>query len=127
MARVVRHGLTAYVGSLIFAMDLRSSVDVPVGLAEHGMFKKPAFVGGRSADRLNAIGGLAKRADDVLTDVAIVGSLTLRLPRIFELSPADPGSLLVMRTLPHKTGVFGPMSTNAGTILAIADAIEASL
>ena len=53
LVRVVRNGLTAYAASLIFAMDLRSSVDAPVGLAEHRMFTKPAFVGGRSAERLN--------------------------------------------------------------------------
>jgi hypothetical protein len=127
VVRMVRNGLIAYAGSLVYVIDLRGSVDGPVGLDEHKMFTKPRFHGGRTADRLNAVESLAKLADDVLASVAVVGALTLQLPRIFELGATEHGCRLVIRTLPHKTSLLGPMSTGAGRVLEIANLVEGAL
>ena len=122
-----RQGVIASPGSVIFVMDLARPIDEPVGFEEHRMFKRAAFLGGRAAARLNAAEGLTKLADDTLASLAVVGSLTLQLPRVFALTPSETGSRLMMRSLPHKSSILGPMTTGAGDMLRIAKLVENAL
>jgi hypothetical protein len=91
---------------------------------------KPKFEGGTSADRLNAVVGLADRADKILeAKMFVAANSLLEIEPTFRLLPGDGGSWLFVSTLPivkmHLTGHSA--STAAGRLLQIAAEIEAAL
>ena len=127
-ANLLRQGVGAYCGSLVYVFRLAKAVAGEVGFEEHKSFGTPKFTGdAAAAARLNGAKDLAKRADKVLRNEAEMGSVKVKVPRVFRLTPADGGSTLVLGTLPRLTSMGMSATTDAREILEIAAAVEAAL
>jgi hypothetical protein len=127
-AQVLRQGVGGYCGSLVFVFRLAKPVAGEVGFEEHKSFGTPKFTGDAgAAARLNAAKDLAKRADKVLRSETDMGSIKVKVPRVFRLTPADGGSVLVLGTLPRLTSMGMSATTDAREIVDIAAAVGAAL
>lgn len=127
-AQVLRQGVGGYCGSLVFVFRLAKPLAGEVGFEEHKSFGTPKFTGdAAAAARLNGVKDLAKRADKVLRGEAEMGSVKVKVPRVFRLTPAEGGSTLVLGTLPRLTSMGMSATTDAKEILEIAVAVEAAL
>jgi hypothetical protein len=70
---------------------------------------------------------LAKRTDKVLRSESEMGSVKVKVPRTFSLTPSGGGSLLVLGSLPRLTSMGMSATTDAREILEVAAAVEAAL
>lgn len=127
-AQLLRQGVGAYCGSLVYVFRLAKPVAGEVGFEDHKSFGTPRFTGdAATAGRLNGAKDLAKRADKVLRSEAEMGSVKVKAPRVFRLTPAEGGAVLVLGTLPRLTSMGMSATTDAKEILEIAAAVEAAL
>lgn len=127
-AQLIRQGVGAYCGSLLFVFGLAKAISGEVGLEDHKSFGSPKFIGDPNlAARLNGIKDLAKRADKVLRSEADMGSIKVKAPRVFRLSPANGGALLVLGTLPRLTSLNTSATTDAREIMEIAAAVQGAI
>jgi hypothetical protein len=118
----------AYCGSLVFVFRLAKACAGDVSIEEHKSFGTPKFIGEpMGAARLNAVKDLAKRADKVLRSEADMGSIKVKAPRVFRLSPANGGALLVLGTLPRLTSLNTSATTDAREIMDIAAAVQGAI
>lgn len=127
-AQLLRQGVGAYCGSLVYVFRLAKPVAGEVGFEDHKAFGTPKFTG--EADlvaRLNGVKDLAKRLDKVLRSESEMGSIKVRVPRVFRLAPAASGSTLVNGTLPRVTSMGMSATTDAREIIDIAAVVEASI
>jgi hypothetical protein len=127
-AQLIRQGVGAYCGALVFAFRSAKPVAGEVGFEDHKSFGTPKFTGDpATAARLNGVKNLAKRADKVLRGESEMGSIKVKVPRTFSLTPSDGGSLLVLGSLPRLTSMGMSATTDAREVLDIAAAVEAAL
>jgi hypothetical protein len=127
-ATLVRQGVGAYCGSLLYLFRLAKPVGGEVGFEAHKSFGTPKFTGDAdAAAHLNGAKDLAKKADKVLRSEADMGSVKVKLPRTFSLAPADGGSMLVLGTLPRLTSMGMSATTDAKDVLEIADLVDRAL
>ncbi len=127
-AHVIRQGVGAYCGSLLYAIQLGKPVAGEVGIEDHKSFGTPKLTGNPdAAGRLNTIKDLAKRIDKVLRTETDMGSIKVRGPRLFSVRPGDAGAVLVLGTLPRLTSMGMSATTDAREVLEIAAAIDAAL
>ena len=127
-AQLIRQGVGAYCGSLIFVFGFAKPVAGEVGFEQHKSFGTPKFTGEPGlAGRLNGVKDLAKRADKVLRSEAEMGTIKVKVPRVFHLSAANGGSLLVLGTLPRLTSLNTSATTDAREIMAIAAAVQEAI
>jgi hypothetical protein len=127
-AQLIRQGVGAYCGSLVFVFRLPKACAGDVSIEEHKSFGTPRFTGEpMGAARLNGVKDLAKRADKVLRSETEMGSIKVKIPRVFRLSQAPTGSVLVFGTLPRLTSMGMGATTDAREIIDLAAAVEAAL
>jgi hypothetical protein len=127
-AQLIRQGIGAYCGSLLFIFGLAKPITGEVGIEDHKSFGSPKFIGDPDlAARLNGVKDLAKRADKVLRSEADMGSIKVKMPRVFRLSPANGGALLVLGTLPRLTSLNTSATTDAREIMEIAAAVQGAI
>jgi hypothetical protein len=127
-AQLIRQGIGAYCGPLVYVFRLAKPVAGEVGLEEHKSFGTPRFTGDAdAAARLNAAKDLAKRTDKVLRSETEMGAIKLRVPRVFRLAPAEGGSVLVLGSLPRITSMGMSATTDAHEIIDIASTVETAL
>jgi hypothetical protein len=127
-AQLIRQGVGAYCGALVFVFGFAKPVTGEVGFEEHKSFGTPKFIGDPGlAARLNGVKDLAKRADKVLRSETDMGTIKVKVPRVFRLSASNGGSLLVLGTLPRLTSLNTSATTDAREILAIAADVLAAI
>ena len=127
-AQLIRQGVGAYCGSLVYVFRLAGPVTGEVGFEEHKSFGTPKFTGDPAvAAKLNGAKDLAKRLDKVLRSETEMGSIKVKVPRVFRLASAEGGSVLVVGTLPRLTSMGMSATTDAREIVEIAALVEASL
>jgi hypothetical protein len=127
-AQLIRQGVGAYCGALVFAFRSAKPVAGEVGFEEHKSFGTPKFTGDpAAAARLNGAKDLARRTDKVLRSESEMGSIKVKVPRTFSLVPSDGGSLLVLGTLPRLTSMGMSATTDAREVLEVAAAVGAAL
>ena len=127
-AQLIRQGVGAYCGALVFAFRSAKPVAGEVGFEEHKSFGTPKFTGDpATAARLNGVKDLAKRTDKVLRSESDMGSVKVKVPRAFSLTATDGGSLLVLRSLPRLTSMGMGATTDAREVLEVAAAVESAL
>ena len=127
-AQLVRQGVGAYCGSLVYVFRLAKPVAGDVGFEEHKSFGTPKFTGDAgTAAQLNGAKDLAKRLDKVLRSESEMGSIKVRVPRVFRLAPAASGSVLVIGTLPRLTSMGMSATTDAHEVIDLAAIVEASI
>ncbi len=56
-----------------------------------------------------------------------MGTIKVKVPRVFHLSAANGGSLLVLGTLPRLTSLNTSATTDAREIMAIAAAVQEAI
>jgi hypothetical protein len=127
LARFLRQGVGCYCGSLLFTVPLNRSIDREVTIEDHKSFGSPKFLGGEAAARLNAAKDLAKRVDKILRTEVEMGSIKVRISRLFRLVPSQDGSLVILGTLPRLTSMGMSATTDAREVLEVVAAIEAAL
>jgi len=127
-AQLIRQGIGAYCGPLVYVFRLAKAVAGEVGFEEHKSFETPKFTGEAGlAGRLNGAKDLAMRVDKVLRSETDMGSIKVKAPRVFRLAPADGGAVLVLETLPRVTSMGMSATTDAREILDIAAAVDAAI
>jgi hypothetical protein len=127
-AQLIRQGVGAYCGGLVFAFRLAKPVAGEVGFEEHKSFGTPKFTGDpATAARLNGAKDLAKRADKVLRGETEMGAVQVRTGRVFRLAPADGGSVLVLGSLPRLTSLGMGATTDAKDVLELAAMVNAAI
>jgi hypothetical protein len=127
-ARVDRQGIGGYVGSLLYSTSLAKPVGGEVTIEDHKTFGTPKFLGDPvAAAKLNATKDLAKRVDKLARTEADMGSIKVRVPRVFRVAPQVGGALLVLHTLPRMTSMGMGAEVDASEFLGIATAIDAAL
>lgn len=127
-AHLIRQGVGAYCGALTYVFGLSKPITGEVGFEEHKSFGTPKFTGDPGlAARLNGVKDLAKRTDKVLRSETDMGSIKVKVPRVFRLAPANGGALLVLGTLPRLTSLNTSATTDAREIMAIAAEVLGAL
>jgi hypothetical protein len=127
-AQLIRQGVGAYCGGLVFAFKLTKPVAGEVRFEEHKSFGTPKFIGEPgAAGRLNGAKDLAKRADKALRTETEMGSIKVKTGRVFRLAPAEGGSVLVLGSLPRLTSMGMSATTDAKDVLELAAMVNAAL
>jgi hypothetical protein len=127
-AQLIRQGVGAYCGALLFAFRSTKTVAGEVGFEEPKSFGTPKFTGDPgAAARLNGSKDLAKRTNKVLRSESEMGSIKVKVARTFRVTPTDGGSLLVFGSLPRLTSLGMSATTDAREILEVAAAVAAAL
>jgi hypothetical protein len=127
-AQLIRQGVGAYCGPLLFAFRIPRPCAGEVGFEEPKTFGTPKFTGEPgTAGRLNAAKDLAKRANKALRNETEMGAIKVKRPRTFSLAPAEGGSLLLLGTLPRLTSMGMGATTDARDILEIAASVAEAL
>lgn len=127
-ATVIRQGVGAYVGSLLYSTKLSKTVKSEVSLEPPKTFGSSKFIG--DADtimKLNAKGDIAKRVGKFARTKTEMGSITVEMVRLFKIVPQDSGSLLIVNTLPRMTSMGMDAAIDAKEFFEIAAMIEAAL
>jgi len=127
-ATVIRQGVGAYVGSLLYSTTLSKTVKSEVSLEPPKTFGSPKFIGDADAiTKLNAKGDIAKRVGKFARTKTEMGSITVEMARLFKIVPQDSGSLLIVNTLPRMTAMGMDAAIDAKEFFEIAAMIEAAL
>lgn len=127
-ATVIRQGVGAYVGSLLYSAKLSKPVKNEVSLEPPKTFGSSKFIGDADASaKLNAKGDIAKRAGKFARTKTEMGSITVEMARLFKIVPQDSGSLLIVNTLPRMTSMGMDAAIDAKDFFEIAAMIEAAL
>lgn len=127
-ATVIRQGVGAYVGSLLYSTKLSKLVKSEVSLEMPKTFGSSKFIGDADASaKLNAKGDIAKRAGKFARTKTEMGSITVEMARLFKIVPQDAGSLLIVNTLPRMTSMGMDAAIDAKEFFEIAAMIEAAL
>ena len=125
---VVRQGVGCYVGSLLYSTKLSKSVKSEVTLEPPKTFGSSKFIGDtEAAAKLNAKGDIAKRVGKFARTQSDMGSITVKMDRLFKIVPQDSGSLLVINTLPRMTSMGMDAAMDSKEFMGIAGLIEAAL
>jgi hypothetical protein len=128
LAALLRQGVGAVTGSLLYVFRLSRTVGGEVGFEDHKSFGTPKFTGdAAAAARLNGAKDLAKRADKVLRSESEMGSVKVKSPRIFKVVPEGGGSVLLLGTLPRLTSMGMSATTDAKEIIEIAGLVDNAL
>ena len=127
-ATVIRQGVGAYVGSLLYSTTLSKTVKSEVSLEPPKTFGSPKFIGDADAiTKLNAKDDIAKRVGKFARTKTEMGSITVEMARLFKIVPQDSGSLLIVNTLPRMTSMGMDAAIDAKEFFEIAAMIEAAL
>ena len=125
---VIRQGVGCYVGSLLYSTKLSKSVKSEVTLEPPKTFGSSKFIGDtEAAAKLNAKGDIAKRVGKFARTQSDMGSITVKMDRLFKIVPQDSGSLLVINTLPRMTSMGMDAAMDSKEFMGIAGLIEAAL
>ena len=125
---VIRQGVGCYVGSLLYSTKLSKSVKSEVTLEPPKTFGSSKFIGDtEAAAKLNAKGDIAKRVGKFARTQSEMGSITVKVDRLFKIVPQDSGSLLVINTLPRMTSMGMDAAMDSKEFMGIAGLIEAAL
>ena len=125
---VIRQGVGCYVGSLLYSTKLSKSVKSEVTLEPPKTFGSSKFIGDtEAAAKLNAKGDIAKRVGKFARTQSDMGSITVKMDRLFKIVPQDSGSLLVINTLPRMTSMGMDAAMDSKEFMEIAGLIEAAL
>jgi hypothetical protein len=125
---VIRQGVGAYVGSLLYSTRLSKPVKSEVSLEPPKTFGSSKFIGDADAGaKLNAKGDIAKRVGKFARTKTEMGSITVEMARLFKIVPQDAGSLLIVNTLPRMTSMGMDAAIDAKDFFEIAAMIEAAL
>ena len=88
----------------------------------------PRFTGGESAQRLNSVDGLARRAAKLLRKDVSFGTILLHARPCLVLADEEGVSRLLLATLPRPTGLLGQSATtDAGEVIGLVRDIEGAL
>jgi len=127
-ALVFRQGVGAYVGSLVYTFTMNRTTAAPVTLDAPKMFGSPKFSGDpTAAGKLNAAGDLAKRLNKFARTEVDLGALTVKSPRIIQLTPEGTGTRLVVGTLPKPVNMGMSFSLDAKEFCDLASSVEKAL
>jgi hypothetical protein len=127
-ATVIRQGVGAYIGSLLYSTQLSKTVKSEVSLEPPKTFGLSKFIGDADTiTKLNAKGDIAKRIGKFARTKTEMGSITVEMARLFKIVPQDSGSLLIVNTLPRMTAMGMDAAIDAKEFFEIAAMIEAAL
>ena len=127
-ASVIRQGIGCYVGSLLYSTRLSKPIKSEVTLEPPKTFGSSKFSGDtEAAAKLNAKGDIAKRVGKFARTQSEMGSITVKVDRLFKIVPQDSGSLLVINTLPRMTSMGMDAAMDSKEFMDIAALIEAAL
>ncbi|GHO49042.1 hypothetical protein [Ktedonospora formicarum] len=127
--KIDRQGLGALLGSLTYSAPLAKPVGGEVSLEPPKIFGNSKFVGeAQTTVRLNASGALIKNANKLTQTESELGQYRFEIERYLKIIPQAPSPLLVVHSLPRKTGLIGLSATlNSKDFFELLAQVEAAL
>ena len=124
-AYVMRQGVGAHVGLLLYSTTLAKAAAGEATLENPKMFGTSKFTGDASVTgKLNANGDLLKQLGKFARTQAEIGGMTVTIPRLAKVTPQDGAALLVIGTLPRMTSMGMDASLDAKDFFDLANLIE---